>query len=325
MQNIFGSHSEHFTRFFLSKTLSNIPVSTITLPHVDWDRPILEQTISKDNKSTNLVNDLKEKGFVVIEKLLQDGVAEHLNHRLEAVLNGEFDTGKPPGKRPSTKLSNPWKPGKRTIQVVNIRHADSKFYKVITSPILGKLVANLANWEHGARVASDQVWCKPPTSGALSFHRDSAYFDFIPADVVTVWIAFDDMIPEVGPLEYVEGSHKWGEGRVGSANQFFDNDRRRLMYDAAIREGFTNPKVQLNIHQVNVNVGGCGIHNGRTWHGSDRNYSHNKPRRGLGIHFVPANATFKEEGELGKMWSKFKSKNSNEMPEDEFPVTFRRK
>ena len=38
-------------------------------------------------------------------------------------------------------------------------------------------------------------------------------------------------------LEYVEGSHAWGDGRVGSAEQFFDSrDPTALLYDAARRE-----------------------------------------------------------------------------------------
>ena len=46
-----------------------------------------------------------------------------------------------------------------------------------------------------------QVWAKPPGASPLTFHRDSAYFDFVPSDVITVWLALDDMLPELGPLE----------------------------------------------------------------------------------------------------------------------------
>ena len=52
-------------------------------------------------------------------------------------------------------------------------------------PKLGEFVANLMEWK-GSRVAQDQVWAKPPLSSALVFHRDSPYFDFVPADGLTV-------------------------------------------------------------------------------------------------------------------------------------------
>jgi ectoine hydroxylase-related dioxygenase (phytanoyl-CoA dioxygenase family) len=37
-----------------------------------------------------------------------------------------------------------------------------------------------------------------------------------------VWVALDEMVPELGPLEYVSGSHLWGDGRSGTASHFFD-------------------------------------------------------------------------------------------------------
>ena len=55
---------------------------------------------------------------------------------------------------------------------------------------------------------------RPPGAPSLAFHRDSPYFEpFFPQEVVaTVWIALDDMDPEIGPLVYVPGSHLWPKG-----------------------------------------------------------------------------------------------------------------
>ena len=171
-------------------------------------------------------------------------------------------------------------------------------------------MAEVMGWR-GARVANDQAWGKPPGAAALTFHRDSPYFDFVPAAVATVWIALDAMTEELGPqepawnstipgifsrdlasrraveqtrsrghargapemssphrLEYVEGSHAWGDGRVGSAEQFFDSrDPTALLYDAARREGIAEPEASLVVERLDVPAGGAGIHNGRLWHG----------------------------------------------------------
>ena len=97
--------------------------------------------------------------------------------------------------------------------MINIWKADRDFARVVLSPTLGRIVAALGGWANGARVANDQVWAKPPGAAPLTFHRDSAYFDFVPSDVITVWIALDDMEPELGPLQYVHGSHEWGDAR----------------------------------------------------------------------------------------------------------------
>jgi len=132
------------------------------------------------------------------------------------------------------------------------------------------------------------------------------------------------MEPALGPLEYVKGSHHWGEGRVGSANQFFDvQNRHALLYDAARQEGMPSPETELDIVRVDVKAGGCGIHNGRLWHGSGKNESLTKPRRGLGIHFVPANAVFREVDGGRTIAHAFAAEDgSPELPGEHFPVTW---
>jgi ectoine hydroxylase-related dioxygenase (phytanoyl-CoA dioxygenase family) len=244
-------------------------------------------------------------GFVVIESLIGAATCNVLQQRLEAVLRGNGDLGLP-DKAPTFRAEPRCKkgkvppalggPSKRTLQLINCWKADSEFRALVHSRRLGEVVATLAGWSAGARVANDQIWAKPPGARALSFHRDSAYFDFVPADVVTVWIALDDMDHELGPLEYVHGSHKWRDAS-GSAAQFFvrgGGGHRDHLLAAAALEKPPRAERDLVIREVNVRAGGCGIHNGRLWHGSGRNSSRTKPRRGLGVHFVPADAVFRD-------------------------------
>ena len=273
--------------------------------------PVLSQTVTAETQEQ-----FRQSGHVTMPRLLEEKTVRLLNDRLEAVLRDNFDTGSPPDKMP--KGRNAWSCGRRTLQIVNIRKADTAFRRVITSQTLGKFIAEIGGWP-GTRVASDQVWAKPPTGGPLVFHRDSAYFDFEPNDVITLWLALDNMTPEGGPLEYVDGSHLWGEGRVGSANQFFDKDRQALMLQAAKSEGLHAD--DLNISMVQCKAGGAGVHNGRTWHGSGSNMSKKRPRRGLGIHFVPSNVKFKD-APLGNMWRKFRDASDMDFSK-EFPVTFK--
>lgn len=190
-------------------------------------------------------------GFMILPHIITADLATRLNTRLERVLRGDFDTGSPPDKRPKfnpeTRVKKGKKPqalggpSRRTLQVINIWKADTTFASVVRSPTLARFVAQLGGWK-GARVANDQVWAKPPGAAPITFHRDSTYFDFEPADVITVWLALDDMTEEVGTLEYVVGSHKWGDERRGSAQQFFDaRDNRSLVDDAARKEGIEDP------------------------------------------------------------------------------------
>ena len=295
-------------------TTQNAAYHNHPMTHCAWAEHVLPLTVTTEHQEQ-----FQRYGHVMLPQLIDGRTVKLLNDRLEAVLQDCFDLGQAPDKMP--KGRNAWSCGKRTLQIVNIRKADAAFRRVIMSPELGKFIASLAGWP-GTRVASDQVWAKPPTGGPLVFHRDSAYFDFVPSDVITLWLALDDMTPDVGPLEYVHGSHLWGEGRIGSANQFFDRDRFGLMLQAAKSEGLGLE--DLTISMVKCNAGGAGVHNGRTWHGSGPNTSRSKPRRGLGIHFVPSNVTFKD-APLGNMWRKFRDEDGvvdEKAFQQEFPVTF---
>lgn len=316
----------------LPPPLSPPPTPTPTLPGQPAHDPCSGFCSPAAKASPKHQADFDEKGFVKLEALIPHATVDRLNTRLERVLRGEFDTGHPPDKRPKFKVDDRVKPGKtrpalggpskRTLQVINIWKCDAAFCEVVRSASLAKFVAMLGGWK-GARVANDQVWAKPPGAAPITFHRDSTYFDFVPADVITVWVALDTMTPELGPLEYVVGSHKWGDGRSGSAKQFFDaRDKRALVDDAARKEGFDDPSTQLEVVMVEAAKGGGSIHNGRTWHGSAGNSHPKLPRRGLGIHFVPAEAEFQTDRPLGKLWRPHKQEGTNKLPDDVFPPTW---
>ena len=149
-----------------------------------------------------------------------------------------------------------------------------------------------------------QVWIKPPCSGPLAFHRDSTYFDFEPkGEVCTVWLSLDDLQGDegcsLGPLEYCVGSHLWGDGRRGSAGQFFDSNHRKLLVDAAAREGLSPQQLEFDL--VRAAAGGLSIHHGRCWHGSGANASAARVRRGVGMHYIPSSARW-PDSPVGKLW-----------------------
>jgi phytanoyl-CoA hydroxylase len=221
---------------------------------------------------------MDDGGFNVFSKPFISQKSVHLlRNRLEKVFQGEYSTGNPPTKTPSelsssskikskNSSSSSSSKNKSVIHMINISKADVAFQQLALNPAIGEAVAKVMKWP-SVKFAQDQVWCKPPGgSSALSFHRDSPYFDMIPQDVATLWITLDDLSYEenvdndvnnhdqekkkqknpLGPLEYCFGSHKWGQrdndgdravgARTGSASQFFDPDYYALLRSAAQRE-----------------------------------------------------------------------------------------
>ncbi len=229
-------------------------------------------------------------GYAVFPKVFSQSTVNLLNHRLELVLRGEFDTGVKPDKAPKLiKTQLPKKnrgissfegnetieseneikrfalgysgnKRKKVFQVINIHKSDRLFREFVTNPLLGMLVAKLMRWKEGARLCQDQVWAKPPGAPPLAFHRDSPYFMFDPSPVATVWIALDDMHDELGPLTYVKGSHKWGDGRVGSSQNFFQDDGgTALLFSAASKAGVSIESLEYK-SMNKLMAGGISIH-----------------------------------------------------------------
>ena len=240
-------------------------------------------------------------GFVLVDELVDADTVARLNARLERVLRGDYDLGRAPHRSPKPGGGKLAQRSKRTVHVVDASRADAAFAAVVRSPKLAALAAELGGWPHGARVANDQVWAKPPGCGGLVFHRDSPYFDEIlprsvdggACAVITIWLALDDMRDDArGPLRYARGSHAWGDGRRGSAKVFFAPDaaeQHALLRAAARAEGLDPDGIDFAT--AAVPAGGAGIHDGRCWHGSGPNLT-DGPRRGLGVHFVPAVSAF---------------------------------
>lgn len=77
---------------------------------------------------------------------------------------------------------------------------------------LPNVLALVRAFVHGDPVAmAVESFNKPARVGsAVPQHQDNAYFCFSPPDVLTVWIAVDEVTEENGPIHYVRGSHKGG-------------------------------------------------------------------------------------------------------------------
>ena len=330
----------------------------------------LAEADEEDESLSSLRQSFASDGFVKLPGVLSSDAVDALNRRLEHVLRGTYDRGDKPDKTPKLiklRMATQYDDGgdekkdehdttqqqrnrktksgggkigplgftgsrqnAKVLQVINVHKCDRLFRQLATNASLGRMVAKLAGWKHGARLAQDQVWAKPPGSPPLTYHRDSPYFMFAPSAVVTVWVAFDDMVEELGPLVYVRGSHKWGEGRVGSAGTFFQRDGGvSLLRSAAEREGLVEEDVKF-VSMEGLLAGGISIHDGRCWHGSGSNRSECNPRRGLGLHFVPAEVRFTADAAKSRLYRSYvepciesgQNIGDIELPEEDFPIVW---
>ena len=252
-------------------------------------------------------------GFVVLDRIIDETTIARLRHRFDALFRGEYETGLVPDEVN-------WRPGESaplaTRQICNAWKADRAVAAVVLDPSVGRTCATLAAWP-GARINQDNVFWKPPAGLALGFHQDSAYEDWVvPPDMVSVWIALDATTAGGGTVEYVRGSHRWGD--AAPIDQFHaPDDPDREMRAAAAAAGVAAPEAV----PIEVPAGGGAIHHGRTWHGSRVNAS-GAPRRSLVAHCMSSAARHHPD-RLGPVYSRYKRFGDDSLDESFFPILWR--
>jgi ectoine hydroxylase-related dioxygenase (phytanoyl-CoA dioxygenase family) len=134
---------------------------------------------------------------------------------------------------------------------------------------------------------TDQIFMKPPHFGsAKPFHQDNAYFQCFPAaEVITSWIALDDVDEGNGCLRYIDGSHK---GPLLPHSPLPNDPNNRVPPEELIDRS----KESLAL----VRKGGVVFHHSQTLHTSHRNES-DRWRRGYGGHWITADVRCEKTGE----------------------------
>jgi ectoine hydroxylase-related dioxygenase (phytanoyl-CoA dioxygenase family) len=128
----------------------------------------------------------------------------------------------------------------------------------------------------------------------------------------TCWMALDDTSAAGGTIEYARGSHRWGVS--GKIRQFHAPDDYRESLELAARAA----GARVDLVAVEVPAGGCAIHAGATWHGSDANRAAT-PRRSLVTHCLPSPARF-HPTEVSYIYSRYRRVGDDTMDESFFPI-----
>ena len=274
------------------------------VPHTSTD------TFELDDAQVELFH---RDGFVIVDRIIPPEVAAEVRERYDDLFAGRFETQLVPDEWN-------WQPDRdapdRTRQICNGWKSDRRIARVVLRADIGRACARLGGWR-GARLSQDNVLWKPPGGKPLGFHQDSSYEQWaVPSDWVSCWIALDDCTAAGGTVEYVRGSHRWGES--GMIEQFHaPDDHTKDLRAAAARAGVSAP----DIVPVEVPAGGGAFHFGWVWHGSGSNAS-DVPRRSLVAHMMSSEARF-HPTVTGYIYSRYKRFGDDTMDESFFPVTWR--
>jgi len=122
----------------------------------------------------------------------------------------------------------------------------------------------------------DQFLIKDPgTTTPTLWHHDAPYWPVAGTQICTLWLALDAVREESGAVEYVVGSHRWGQRFKAVAfkdDNLYKEDLPPIPDIASMRE-------QLKFVQFELEPGDCTVHHGLTVHGAPGNSTSSRKRR----------------------------------------------
>jgi phytanoyl-CoA hydroxylase len=134
--------------------------------------------------------------------------------------------------------------------------------------------------------AQSMFYFKPPTARGQAMHQDNTFLQAFPEMCLAVWIALDDVDQENGGLAVVPGSHAVDLMCPEEADREFSFTQ----WGVQVPEG-------MEAEQTVMSAGDVLFFHGAVVHGSGPNYSKDRYRRSLVLHYVPASST-----EVGKFY-----------------------
>lgn len=220
------------------------------------------------------------------EPLIPRDLLKAATDRIPALVRGEHDLGFSPWRR--WNVGDPAK-----VQKIDQVHlCDKAFHRLAIEPSIGEWVAEVTGADF-VQLWATQLFVKPAgggDQGTIGWHTDRENWLFWEGEVLTVWLALDDVGPDSGPLRYVEGSHlwpdeeKWGDAYENAYDQDLGQIRARIEQKASSRTWREAACV--------LPAGGVAMHSADTLHGSGENTS-SAPRLGLALNVRTRGARIK--------------------------------
>jgi ectoine hydroxylase-related dioxygenase (phytanoyl-CoA dioxygenase family) len=147
----------------------------------------------------------RENGWVKLEKLISREMADRLHRGIEAVIDVRQ------GQVTHAKVDSAYVTAEQNgISGVNFRESDEFIAQLAHSTALGNIAGELIG-VRPLRLWSDSVFGKP--GGGLDTRGTAWHQDYpsLPIDRATggsIWIAAVEILPEMGSLQYMSGSHR---------------------------------------------------------------------------------------------------------------------
>jgi phytanoyl-CoA hydroxylase len=228
----------------------------------------------------------EQNGFVVIPDVLNPAQLAELRSMVDKAMDSTIQPDRDPN---AADFQIQWEPTVKDnrnvarrdkIRVIfHLTHTHSWFWKLATRPAMLDAVENLIGPD--IKYYTDQMFCKPAKHGSeVPWHHDSAYWPAAEPNLLSCWLAIDDVTIENGCVRFIPGSHK-----SYVAHHEIVTDHPNTI---TCRPGTVDPSKEV---PVEIKAGSMSIHHSLCVHRSLPNMS-DRSRRGLVMIYLPADLKF---------------------------------
>jgi phytanoyl-CoA hydroxylase len=207
-------------------------------------------------------------GFVVVRQLLAPAEFDDLQRNLDRYIRDVVPT------LPDSDAFYIDKSRPETLKQLQHMGCDPYFAAYARQPTWNALAAALVG--EPVEAQPSEWFNKPPASESPTPpHQDNYYFNLVPPNVVTIWMALDPVDEENGCLRYVRGSHRRGVRPHGGSNIL------------GFSQGVTDygPEDEAQAVPAPLQPGDVVAHHGNTIHRADANKSRTRNRRSFAMVF----------------------------------------
>ena len=174
--------------------------------------------------------------------------------------------------------------GKFAPQTANLHLKHEFIWKLATHPVLIEYIKEIFDEEYA--IVDSILFTKYPqmhasTKEYIAYHQDLTYWDINPKRIMAVWIALDHANIQSGTMNFIPGSHKYGQLKHDKARKIGNLlGENQKISDEHMND--LNPD-SSNIVANILKPGQVSFHDGYLVHGSPPNLSMN---RRCGLNFI---------------------------------------
>ncbi len=225
------------------------------------------------------------------------------NYREDGIvcLRGLFDESQVEALRQAAEHSMAAEPSDLVMELAELREAEGRFFfdtfvwlrnQLCRDFIFSSPAAEIAGRLMGAtktNIFFDQWLIKEPgTPVETPWHHDMPYWPVLGDQVCTLWLALDEVTAESGAVEYIKGSHRWGQ-RLKPASF---SGTVKFSEDLAPVPDIESERERHDIVQFELEPGDCTVHHGLLVHHAPGNARNDRRRRAYVTRWTGEDARF---------------------------------